>query len=78
MTKNLKKVHTILDASERVSKLEEKSDAVFEKAVSELFESEKDAKTILIYKEVLSSLEKATDRCKEVGHILETISIKYA
>ena len=41
------------------NKLENKSDNVYDKAVSELFENETDAKNIIKYKEVLSALESA-------------------
>lgn len=77
-SKNLKKIKTITNACDQINKLENKSDEVFEKAVSELFDTETDAKTIMKYKEILSGLEKATDRCKEVANVLEAISIKYS
>jgi uncharacterized protein Yka (UPF0111/DUF47 family) len=77
-SKNLKKLKTITNACEKINKLEHKSDEIFEKAVFELFEMETDAKKIMKYKEVLSGLEKATDRCKDVANVLETISIKYS
>jgi len=77
-TKNLKNIAAITDACNRINKLEDKSDSVYEKAVLELFESETDAKKIMKYKEVLSSLEKASDKCKDVSNVLEAISIKYA
>lgn len=77
-SKNLKKIKTITKACDKINKLEQKSDEIFETAVSELFNEETDAKKIMKYKEVLSGLETATDRCKEVANVLETISIKYS
>jgi uncharacterized protein Yka (UPF0111/DUF47 family) len=41
------------------------------------FENETDAKNIK-YKEVLSVLESATDKCKSVASILESISVKHS
>lgn len=76
--KNLKNIDAITAACERIKKLEDKSDSVYEKAVLDLFENENDAKKIMKYKEVLSSLEKAADKCKDVSNVLEAISIKYA
>lgn len=77
-TKNLKNIKAIKIACERINKLEDKSDSVYQKAVLDLFENESDAKKIMKYKEVLASLEKAADKCKEVSNVLELIAIKYA
>ncbi|MDD2821383.1 MAG: DUF47 family protein [Flavobacterium sp.] len=76
--KNLKKIKNITDACARISKLENKSDTVYNKAVFEIFENETDAKNIIKYKEVLSVLETATDKCKSVASVLESISVKHS
>jgi uncharacterized protein len=76
--KDLKKIKKITDACTKINKLEQKSDNVYDKAVSELFENENDAKNIIIYKEVLSVLESATDKCKGVASVLESISVKHS
>lgn len=77
-SKNLKNIKAITTACQRIQKLEDKSDSIYEKAVLDLFENETDAKKIMKYKEVLASLEKAADKCKDVSNVLEAISIKYA
>lgn len=74
----LKNHKTISDACKKISKLESKADVVFDKAVAELFENETDAKNIIKYKEVLSALELASDKCKNVANILEQISVKHS
>lgn len=76
--RNLKKLKNITDACSRINKLENKSDNVYDKAVSELFENETDAKNIIKYKEVLSVLESATDKCKNVASVLESIAVKHS
>ena len=76
--RDLKKMKNITDACSRISKLESKSDNVYDKAVADLFENETDAKNIIIYKEVLSVLETATDKCKRVASVLESISVKHS
>ncbi|MES2543454.1 MAG: DUF47 family protein [Bacteroidota bacterium] len=76
--RNLKKIKNIKDACLRINKLENKSDNVYDKAVSELFENETDAKNIIKYKEVLSVLESATDKCKNVASVLESIAVKHS
>jgi predicted phosphate transport protein (TIGR00153 family) len=74
--KNLKDIKKITEACARISKLENKSDNVYNKAVFEIFENETDVKNIIKYKEVLSVLETATDKCKSVASVLESIAVK--
>ncbi|HLF51409.1 DUF47 domain-containing protein [Flavobacterium sp.] len=76
--RNFKNIKNITDACVRINKLENKSDNVYDKAVAELFENETDAKNIIKYKEVLSVLESATDKCKSAASILEAISVKHS
>ena len=75
---DLKKVKIITSACSKIDKLENKSDSVYNKAVFEIFENETDAKNIIKYKEVLSVLESATDKCKSVASVLETIAVKHS
>lgn len=68
----------IADACKKINKLESKADTVFDKAVADIFENETDAKNIIKYKEVLSALESASDKCKSVSNVLEQISVKHS
>ncbi len=72
-------IKIISDSCARIYKLESKSDNVYDKAVAELFENENenDAKNIIKYKEVLSVLESATDKCKNAANVLESIAVKH-
>lgn len=76
--KNLERLKTITNACAKINKLENKSDNVYNKAVFEIFENETDVKNIIKYKEVLSVLETATDKCKSVASVLESISVKHS
>ncbi|MFV8346227.1 MULTISPECIES: DUF47 domain-containing protein [Flavobacterium] len=76
--RSFKKIKNITDACVRINKLENKSDNVYDKAVLDLFENETDAKNIIKYKEVLSVLETAADKCKSVASVLESISVKHS
>ena len=76
--RDLKKMKNINDACSRISKLESKSDSVYDKEVADLFENETDAKNIIKYKEVLSALEMASDKCKSVSNVMEQISVKHS
>lgn len=68
----------IKETCKKINKLESKADSVFDKAVADIFENENDAKNIIKYKEVLSSLESATDKCKSVANVMEQISVKHS
>ncbi|CAM2917050.1 hypothetical protein SAMN05444143_10711 [Flavobacterium succinicans] len=76
--KNLERMKTITNACAKINKLENKSDNVYNKAVFEIFENETDVKNIIKYKEVLSVLETATDKCKSVASVLESITVKHS
>jgi len=76
--KDMKNLTGIADACIRINKLENKSDNVFDKAVADIFEHETDAKNIIKYKEVLSALESAADKCKGVANVLESIAVKHS
>ena len=76
--RSFKKIKNITDACARINKLENKSDNVYDKAVAELFENETDSKNIIKYKEVLSVLETATDKCKSAASVLESIAVKHS
>ncbi len=76
--RNLKNIRNITDACVRINSIENKADYVFDKAVGHLFEFEKDAITLIKYKEVLSALETATDMCEDVANVLESILVKNA
>lgn len=68
----------IKETCKKINKLESKADNVFDKAVADIFENETDAKNIIKYKEVLSSLESASDKCKSVSNVMEQISVKHS
>jgi predicted phosphate transport protein (TIGR00153 family) len=76
--KDMKDHKSIKDTCKKINKLESKADAVFDKAVADIFENENDAKNIIKYKEVLSALESASDKCKSVSNVMEQISVKHS
>lgn len=76
--KDFKDLESVADICKRLNKLESKADMVFDKAVKDIFENETDAKNIIAYKEVLSALESATDKCKRVSNVMEQIAVKHS
>jgi len=76
--KDLKNIRNITDSCVRINSVENKADYIFDKALAELFEYEKDAITLIKQKEVLSAMEDATDKCEDVANVLESILVKNA
>ena len=76
--KDMKEHKAIKDTCKKINKLESKADSVFDKAVADIFENETDVKNIIKYKEVLSALESASDKCKSVSNVMEQISVKHS
>ncbi|HKX86278.1 MAG TPA: DUF47 family protein [Flavobacterium sp.] len=76
--KDLKNHGSIKAICKKINKLESKGDVVFDKAVADIFENESDAIKVIKYKEVLSALEMASDRCKGVSNVIEQISVKHS
>lgn len=76
--RNLKNVRSIADACVRVNSVENKADYVYNKAVGDLFLYETNAIALIKYKEVLATLETATDMCEDVANVLESILVKNA
>jgi predicted phosphate transport protein (TIGR00153 family) len=60
-----------------VNRLENAADDVHDEALRKLFEEERDAITVIKWKEMLDLLEEATDRCEDVANVLETIVVKH-
>ncbi|WP_207421853.1 DUF47 domain-containing protein [Desertivirga brevis] len=76
--KNLKNIRVITDSCVRINSMENQADYIFDTAVGELFEYEKDAVALIKYKEILSALETATDKCEDAANVMESILVKNA
>lgn len=76
--KDMDNIKMIKETCKKINKLESKADVVFDRAVADIFENETDAKNIIKYKEVLSALESASDKCKIVANVMEQISVKHS
>jgi uncharacterized protein Yka (UPF0111/DUF47 family) len=50
---------------------------VHDEALRRLFEEERDAITLIKWKEVLDLMEEATDRCEDVANVLESVVVKH-
>ena len=76
--KDMKKPEMILAQCIEINRLENEADEALRSAISNLFEHEKDPIRIIKEKEILETLEHATDCCEDVANVLEGIVLKNA
>lgn len=73
-----KDLKAVLKCCEKINKLENKVDNIYDKEIYEIFDEYENVKEIIKYKEVFSALETTTDKCKYVADVLEAISLKHS
>jgi predicted phosphate transport protein (TIGR00153 family) len=67
----------VLELAARVNQLEREADRVHQDAIVGLFDQESDPIAVIKWKEILDFLEAATDRCEDVGNLLEGVVVKH-
>jgi len=72
----LKKNQGVLEHCVEVNRLENEADRVTRQAIATLFEHEHDPITLIKIKELLETLEEATDRAEDVADVLESVVLK--
>jgi len=76
--RGLPKQERILESCIEVHRLENEADRIFQEAIGRLFREEKDPIRLIKIKEILESIERATDTCEDVANVLEGITVKNA
>jgi uncharacterized protein len=74
--KNLKNPKKIMLACIRINEIENQADDVFHSALADLFMNEKDAIELIKVKDMLNTLEKATDKAEDVSDVIKSIIVK--
>ena len=72
----LEKRTGVLEIAARVNQLEREADRVHQDSIVALFDEERDQITVIKWKEIFDFLEAATDRCEDVGNLLEGVVVK--
>jgi hypothetical protein len=72
----LDKDQRLLEHSIEVNRLENLADQLVRKAVTDLFQQEKDPVLLIKQKEILEFLEDTTDRCEDVADMLQNVVVK--
>jgi predicted phosphate transport protein (TIGR00153 family) len=67
----------VLELAARVNQLEREADRVHQDAIVSLFDEEPDPIAVIKWKEIFDFLEAATDRCEDVGNLLEGVVVKH-
>ena len=76
--RNLREFEKLQSVFRVINEYENHADTIFERAIADLFENERDAVKIIKLKEIYVGLETATDKCEDAANVLEAIYIKHA
>ncbi|HEV8538308.1 MAG TPA: DUF47 family protein [Bacteroidota bacterium] len=77
LLRDFRKAEQLQQILEKVNEYENNADSVFEQAIANLFEHEKNPIQIIKLKEVYVGLETATDKCEDAANVMESLLIKH-
>lgn len=78
LLRDLKNVRAIRESLVRIHSIENEADDLFERAIAALFDDCHDPILLIKTKEILVSLETATDQCEGAANVIESIIVKNA
>jgi predicted phosphate transport protein (TIGR00153 family) len=73
---DFKHAAAIRESLVRINSIENEADDLFERAIAELFDTCDDPIKLIKSKELLVSLETATDQCEDAANVIESILVK--
>jgi predicted phosphate transport protein (TIGR00153 family) len=76
--RDLSDVVLINESLVKINSIENEADDLFERAIANLFDTCKDPIMLIKSKELLVSLETATDQCEDAANVIESIIVKNA
>jgi len=76
--RDFRNVESIREGLVKINSIENEADDLFERAIATLFETCKDPILLIKTKELLVSLETATDQCEDASNAIESIIVKHA
>jgi predicted phosphate transport protein (TIGR00153 family) len=68
----------LLDICVEINRLENEADAIYRKAIAELFRNGNDPIDVMKWRDIFDQIEEATDRCEDVANIVEGVVLEYA
>ncbi|MGA9116862.1 MAG: DUF47 family protein [Bacteroidota bacterium] len=78
LLRDLRRASDIRESLVHIHSIENDADDLFERAIAALFDECKDPLALIKAKEILVSLETATDRCEDAANVIESIIVKNA
>jgi predicted phosphate transport protein (TIGR00153 family) len=75
--RHLNRPGRILDYCIEINRLENAGDRACERAISHLFQEQKDPFEVIKWKELYDTVENGIDTCEDIANTLETIVVKY-
>lgn len=67
----------LLDICVEINRLENEADAIYRRGIAELFHNGNDPIDVMKWRDILDTLEDATDRCEDVANIVEGVVLEY-
>jgi len=76
--RNAKNTKPVLESCIEINRLENVGDLMRDKALAELFETEKDPIMVIKWKDLYQDAETVLDICEDVANVVESILVKHA
>jgi predicted phosphate transport protein (TIGR00153 family) len=73
-----KQSKAIVEICVEINRLENEADAIYRRAIAELFKAGNDPIDVMKWRDIFDNLESATDRCEDVANIIEGVVLEYA
>jgi uncharacterized protein len=74
----LRDKRVVSGSTAEIDRLEHESDVIYQQSIVRLFDEEKDPIQVIKWKELYAHMEAATDRCEDIGNVLDGITVKHA
>lgn len=74
--KNFKKSKELPKLLVEINQIEEEGDALYQRAMKDLFSKEKDALEVIKWQNIFNSLEYVLDACEHVAEVMEGVVVK--
>ena len=73
---SMKRPKDVTASSVAIKQLEEEGDAIYHRAVGELFAGTPDPLEVIKWKEIYDTLERAIDQCEDVANVIQSVALK--
>jgi predicted phosphate transport protein (TIGR00153 family) len=72
-----KRARDMIALCAEITKLESEADAIYRRAIAELFKAGNEVLTVMKWRDIHEQLENATDLCEDVANTLEGVVLEY-